>query len=154
MATTPPFPEQALPDWMTYILVTDPAGSPTWSIVNLPLTYYGPWVSPVFTKKTLLKLFTIIIVGSVGNRWRLDIRRTHTPGDSNPSHHGDPTSGVDDCYRHSAAHGHSGASRNNDLGHHYCNTHHNNNQQGNLWQCGCRRLWKYSFAWWQLSIHH
>ena len=50
MAATPPFPEQALPGWMTYILVTDPIGAPTWSIVTLPLTYYGPSVSSVVTQ--------------------------------------------------------------------------------------------------------
>lgn len=54
MADTPPFPEQVLPDWMTYILVTDPVGAPTWSIVTLPLTYYGPSVSSVLTQRILL----------------------------------------------------------------------------------------------------
>jgi len=155
MATTPPFPEQALPEWMTYILVTDQAGAPTWSVVNLPLTYYGPSVSPVFTKITLLKLFTMVIVDSVGNRWRLDIRRTHTPGDGNSNHHRDTTTGADDSsdsYCHSAAHGHSDACRNDDLGHHYCNAYNDNNQQGILWQCGCRRLWNSFFDWSQLSI--
>lgn len=65
--TTPPFPAQALPDWMTYILVTDPFGAPTWSIVPLPLTYYGPSVSSEFTRITLLRLVTMIMVDSVGN---------------------------------------------------------------------------------------
>ena len=50
MTNTPPFPEQALPEWMTYILVTDSVGAPTWSIVPLPLTYYGPPVSSAFTQ--------------------------------------------------------------------------------------------------------
>ena len=54
MMTTPPFPEQALPDYMTYVLVTDSAGAPTWSIVPLPLTYYGPPVRSEFTRITFL----------------------------------------------------------------------------------------------------
>src|SRR5258706_12738467 len=112
MADTPPFPEQALPDWMTYILVTDPVGAPTWSIVTLPLTYYGPSVSSVFTQVIVLELFTVIIVDSIGDRWRLDIWWTHTAGDCNPNHYGDATSSANnhsDPYHHSAAHGHPGA---------------------------------------------
>lgn len=40
-----PLPDQPLPDWMSYSLVTDADGSEEYTIVTLPLTYYGPSVS-------------------------------------------------------------------------------------------------------------
>ena len=106
---------------------------------------------------TLLTLFTLIIVDSVGNRWCLDLRRTNTPADGNPSHHRDTTSSAGDCsdpYRHTATHGHSNTCRNDNSGHHYCDAYNDSNQQSSHWQCGCRRLWESFFSWWQLSIHH
>jgi len=143
MTNAPPFPEQALPAWMTYILVTDPVGAPTWSVVTLPLTYYGPPVSSVFTLIKLLKLFTVVIVDSVGHRWRLDIRRTHTPGGCNSNHHGDATSSADDYsdpYHYSAAHSYPRTPCNGNLVHYSCDAYNNNNQHSNLSQCGCRRF--------------
>lgn len=43
--TPPDPPDQPLPDWMTWSLVTDADGNEEYTIVTLPLTYYGPSVS-------------------------------------------------------------------------------------------------------------
>ncbi|KAG8758177.1 hypothetical protein FRC14_000627 [Serendipita sp. 396] len=42
MAEPPPIPEQPLPEWQTWSLITYPDGSQAYTIVPAPLTYYGP----------------------------------------------------------------------------------------------------------------